>query len=349
MIGYIAAAKSFEESNIESIHSFTYNELRNSVSSNEFTELVDGNYRQTMYTDPSAFKEQLPFYKIRPVYSGLVFLLYKAGVNTIFATHIISGVAVAIAIAILYFMADSFLAKPFIYVLPLLAIIFGIFDLARFSTPDGLAFLFVILSAYLYLVKRFTPLLILLPFMIGVRTDLILYTTPLLIYILAIDGNNRWKVLLSLLASAVIYIGIGRHYENTGWSTVFSFSLINRITHPISMPSSLTLDQYLFALTNGVKSLTGNKAALLNIFIATYSIYRLTNISKTVSAHTAFKSTPAVLTIVCSCFMVSHFLAFPVLWDRFFSGPWMVCAFSLLLIMTNNSAISNDPKTTGWT
>ena len=131
MIGYIAAAKSFEERDIESLHSFTYSQLRLSVQSETYDNLVEGDFRHTISTDSSAFKELLPFYQIRPG-TGLVYLLYKTGVNIGFATHIVSGVAVVVSIAILYLMSISFLAKPWIYSLPPLAIIFGILDVVIF-------------------------------------------------------------------------------------------------------------------------------------------------------------------------------------------------------------------------
>jgi hypothetical protein len=68
----------------------------------------------------------------------MIYLLYKTGVDIILATHLISGLAVVVAIAFLYLMSVSFLSKPFIYTSPPLAVIFGILDLARYSTPDGL-------------------------------------------------------------------------------------------------------------------------------------------------------------------------------------------------------------------
>jgi hypothetical protein len=348
MIGYIAAAKSFEEHDFDSLHSFTYNELRLSVPSETYDQLVSGDFQHTVSADSSALKEVLPFYQIRPVYTGLIFLLYKTGVNIGFATHIISGVAVVAAVAILYLMSVSFLAKPLIYALPPLAVIFGIPDLAQSSSPDGLAFLAVLLSAHLYLCKRIAPLLLLFPIMIGIRTDLILFTTPFLLCILVLERSNKWGVVLSLFLSIAVYLAIGRYWENPGWSTIFHFTLVQIRTHPISMPPVLTVRQYCEALLSGTRGLRSNKAFILYSLMAAYSLYYLATSSsisnhsktKTASLLGAIRSSSAVLAVVCVVFVVSHFLAFPVMWDRFFSGPWLIGAFSLLVMITNGVTTS---------
>ena len=149
MIGYIAAAKSFEEDNIFEIHSFTYENVKMSVSEDRFTQLISGHFRYVMFTDPLSFEEVLTFYQIRPLYNILIYALFKIGVPIAFATHFVSAVAVFFALIILYFLSRSFLPKPFRLFIPLWAVGFGVFDLARYSTPDGLAFFAYILSTYL--------------------------------------------------------------------------------------------------------------------------------------------------------------------------------------------------------
>ena len=256
MIAYIAAAKSFEEGDLESLHSFTYDQLRHSVTDAEYEEMTTGSdYKHAINTDSSALNEQLPFYKIRPVYTGFIYLLYKTGVNIGFATHIISGVAIVVAVAILYLISISFLARPLIFAVPLLAIIFGILDLARLSTPDGLGFLACILSVYFYLKKYNTLLLIVLPIMIGIRTDLILFTAPLLFFVFVFEKSYRFEVVLSIFISVAIYIGIITYFKNPGWSTTFYFSLVKLLTHPISIPPTLTAQNYFYALFYGNSNL----------------------------------------------------------------------------------------------
>lgn len=340
MVAYIAAAKSFEERDIESLHSFTYQQLRNSLPRAEYEELVQGDYEHAISADWSAFREQLPFYQIRPVYTGLIYLLYKIGVNIVSATHVVSGIGVVAALALLYLMSVSFLAKPLIYTVPPLALVFGMLDLARSSTPDGLVFLAVILSAYLYLRHRITQLLILLPIMLGIRTDLILFTIPLLFFIFLFERTSRWKAALAVLTSVAIYIGILAYWKNPGWSTTFYCTLVQPLIHPISMPPTLTRQHYFHALFRGIKSCVNNKSLVLYVLAAAYSLHLIKKQAKATSLAIALRSPSAALAIVCFVFVMSHFLAFPVPWNRFFSGAYMTGAFSFLVLMSNHLKVS---------
>jgi len=335
MIGYIAAAKSFEERDIESLHSFTYDQQRHSVSAARYEEMVNGYYRDAVSNDLTAFKEQLPFYQIRPIYTGLIYLFYKAGVKIGFATHLVSGVAVVVAVVFLYFISVSFLAKSVIYVIPPLAILFSVLDLARYSTPDGLAFLAVILSAYLYLNKRITLLLGFLPLMLGIRTDLILFTIPLKIFIFLFERRNRWIATIAIILSGVIYISIGAYWDYPGWATIFYLTLVQFLTHPISVPPTLTAQHYFFALINGTKNLINNYTFFLYIFIVISTLYIMKKQSKMISFIIILKSSPVILAVICFVFVVSHFLAFPVAADRYFSAPYLIGAFSFLIMLTN--------------
>jgi hypothetical protein len=71
----------------------------------------------------------MPFYQIRPLYTGSIYLLYKLGIDIGFATHIVSGIAVAMALVLLYIMSFSILGHPFSYAVPFFTLIFGVPDL----------------------------------------------------------------------------------------------------------------------------------------------------------------------------------------------------------------------------
>jgi len=333
MIMYVAAAKSLEEANIESLHAFTYEQLQASVSKEEYEKLINTDYRLAIRTDSSAFAEQLSFYQIRPLYNGTVYLLYKVGVNIVFATHIVSAFFVILALFFLYLLSVSFLVKPFMYVVPFFAFIFGVTELAQYSTPDGLAFLAVIVSSYLYLKQRISLLLLFIPIIIFIRTDLILFTVPLLFFTFIFEKNIRREIALSMLASIIIYIAIGAYWENPGWSTIVYFTLVEYLSHPVSMPPSLTFNHYSRAIFVGVTSLLNNKLFLLYAFISLCSIYMMMIRLKTQSFFQAFNYPFTVLSIVCMMFFASHFIAFPVAFDRFFSGIYLMGTFSFLYMI----------------
>ena len=342
MIMYVAAAKSFEERDVKSLHTFTYDAVRSSVSEAKYESLIQGEYRHAIRTDPSAFNEQLPFYQIRPVYNGLIYLLYKAGIDIGFATHLISGVAVVVALAVLYLLSVSFLGRPSIYAVPFLVVIFGVTDLARYSTPDGMAFLAIIFSAYLYLKQRILLLLIFLPIMLCIRTDLILFAVPLLLFILAFWKGFRKKAVLSMLMSVLVYVVSGAYWENPGWSTIFYFTFIQRLSHPLSTPPTLTVYHYLYVLFDGIRALPNNRTFALYGLFSAYALYIIINRTKREDLFHVFHFPPIVMSVVCIMFVIGHFLFFPVAWDRFLSGPYLIGAFSLLVMMTDYQKVLNS-------
>jgi len=338
IIGYIASAKSFEQQDIESLHSFTYDQLRNSVSSEKYEVLAQktgSGYRHSISSDPSAFEEQLPFYQIRTVYTGMIYLLYKTGVDIVAAPHLISGFAVAAAIVFLYYMSITYLSKLLVYAIPLLAVIFGVLDLSRLSTPDGLAFLAVMASVYLYLNAHIGLLLILLPIMVGIRIDLILFVIPLLFVIFVLNKCSAWKTALSTIMTIAIFLGVVSYWNYPGWSTNFYFVFVQQLSHPISMPPTLTVQDYIYSLFRGVVGLISNKAFVLYMILAAYSLYEIKNIVKRTSVVSAIKFSPsAVLASVCLFYVASHFLAYPVAHDRYFSAPYLIGTFSFLCMLS---------------
>ena len=344
MIMYIAAAKSFEEQDVKSLHTFTYEQLRCSVSNSEYKLLVQDSYRKTISQNPSAFGEQLPFYQIRPLYTGSIYLLYKAGIDISFATHIISGVAVVVALFFLYLMSVSILNKSLIYVIPFLMLLFNVPDLARYSTPDGMAFLAIILAAYLYLKNRFQLLLIFLPIILCIRTDLILFTIPLLFLIVVGEKSIRWQSILSIVISIIILISVGAYWGNTGWSTIFYFALVQKLTHPISQPPTLTAQNYFYVLFTGVRGLPFNQSFILYLLVTVYSLYLVKLDTKIASFVIALKSSSLALLVVCFFFISSHFIAFPIASDRFFSAPYVVASFIFLVLLGDRLKESNSAQ-----
>ncbi len=340
IICYIASAKSFEEKDIQALHSFTFEQVRRTVPEDTYRELVGGRpgedpaYTACIRTDPSAFAEQLPFYQIRPVYTGSIYGLYKLGMDIGFATHFISGMAVAAAVALLYRLARSFLWMPLVFALPVAAVLFGALNVSRYSTPDGLAFCASVLSIYLFLQRRTTLLLAFLPVTVGVRTDLVLFIYPLLAFVFVIDANRRWAVALSAVATAAVYVAITRYWSNPGWAVTLYYTQVQILTHPISHPPTLTVQDYFHTLAKGSKNLAVNPRFILYLLTVFCSIGFIVDKLKTTPLRSVIASPVDALAIISMFFVASHFILFPVSYSRFFSGAYVIQAFSLLAMIT---------------
>ena len=157
VLGYIAATKSFEEKDINTIHEFAYKQVAEIIPQSQYDNLTSGiDYRVSMAEDAKAFSEQLPFYQIRIAYNAILFVLYKIGINIVFATQILSGFPVVASIILLYFMARDNLNHYLALIIPIFILLFKITELAQYSTPDGLALLAFVAVIYLFLEKANT-------------------------------------------------------------------------------------------------------------------------------------------------------------------------------------------------
>lgn len=344
MIMYIASAKSYEESNIKTLHTFTYKTLQDTLPESIYSDLIQGEctfeeiqkgFRRTIYTDLTTFKEFFPFYQIRPLYTGAIYILYKAGINIAFATHILPGMAVAVALIFLYLLSVSFIDGPLIYTVPFLPLIFDVVKLAERTNPDGLAFLSIIVSTYFYLKRRDLTLICFLPILISIRTDLVLFTIPLLLFMFITEKPLRGKIVLSISMNIFIYFLIVLYWENPGWSTIFYITLIHILTHPLSAPPTLTFYHYIHALIVGISKLPSNTLFMLYSLISAYSFWIIANRIKTQSSFHVLYSREVALSSVCFIFILSHFLLFPVAWNRFFAAPYVVGTVSFLIMITH--------------
>ena len=341
MIGYIGAAKSFSESDMVALHASTYALVRQAVSDARYVELASpphaqryAAYRRAISSDPTAFAEQLPFYQVRPVYTGAIYLLDKLGVEMAFGTHLLPALGVFLGVLLLYAISGFTLAPPLVYAVPPLIFIFGALPLGRISTPDGLAFGAVVASAYLFLRGHQTALLCLLPLMVGIRSDLVLFGMPFYVILLVQNRGRRGRVLASALVCVVFYQACMWYWSNQGWATAFYSSFIEILVHPISSSPTLDVADYVYVLARGTYGLLSNESFLLYSLLAGCSAWLAWRRAEARSLEAVVRSPAAALAFVCAAFVASHFLLYPLASDRYFVGEYLIGAWALLAMIS---------------
>jgi hypothetical protein len=338
VIPYIACARSLETADVNDIHSFTYRMVQAGVPEPDRAKLLglDGsNYKKIMTKDPRAFNQQLFFYRIRIIYIAFIYLLHKTGVNIVFSTFIISAVSVILGLWIIFHLCYGRIAVAFVYALPLLCLFFGVLDVARLSTPDGIAFLGVILSAYLYVSNKPNTILIFLPWLVAVRTDLILFVLPLLGFMLIYQPNYRLRVLISLICSVAAYSVLNRYFQYPGWKTLFYFQFIERLAFPAAAATtSISWSQYLkiFCVNGLGDMILFNKEFVLFLIFAWIGIYYVA-IRRNIDYRADNRSVS--LFACCLIYILVHFVLFPAAWNRFFLGQYVAGSIVLLSLMTD--------------
>ncbi len=330
MIAYVAASYYQEGYRGADLTKQTYGEIKKEVSDKKFAKLIAGEYRNTVFRDPAALEQQLPFYAIRVGYIELIRLFNKFGLSYTRSTYVISAIFASLSILVLGLIILR-TGTP-IAVLPVVVAVTGYPELAGLSTPDAMACFFSLLGIYSLLTKRRLVFLVAAALPL-VRTDFILLSGLLMIYTY-FNNVNRFFSLFSVLLSAAFYVLVNKLNGNYGYLTIFNFSFIGELTpYPADMVISHKISDYLkpyFLLIGDL--ITHSYAVILGLSLYLLQV-KFAGIKYDMDFHCLF-----LLPIV---FMIAHLLLFPSIEYRFlvFSAS-LIFVWSLRLIgqSTNKSA-----------
>ena len=331
MLGYIGATYALVDSNTTTVHHLTFQTLQVSLPPDAFQAFLNNAYRRTLFDDPTAFAEQLPFYQVRIGYTWLVHILSLTGFSMITAAHAISAVSVVAALVLLFGMSKSFLAPKLRIAIPLAALTFGFTDIARASTPDGLALLAIVGCSFLYLKNEASVLVRLLPLLGFIRTDLNLFSLLMLIGLVTQAAAPKRQLAVAIAATITIPLGIEAAFNHPGWATILYVTLVQPLPYPLSVPPTVTLEIYSEALAKGLRSLTQENSFLTYAILTVCCTLLLRKLTKGVKAPS---SSASQLEAICASYIALHFLLLPVAWDRFFVGPYTMGIFALLTMLT---------------
>jgi hypothetical protein len=351
MVAYAGSAKSYATSDKKAIHEFAYSELEQYAGEETFIKLTaSSSYRRTFYSDPEAFRQALPWYQIRPAYTGLMYVLHAAGMNIYQASRVVSAVAVLFAIWVFYFAFRRYVASILWFAVPFFIVLYGGIENARLSTPDGLAFLYSGTLTYLFLRRsRWAPWL--LPVAILIRTDLIFLVALFAVYLFWFEKAQRISATVSLLASLTTYLVINKVFGNYGWSTVFYLVFISDFTlnYPADKDIHISFIQYFHAVLTGARKIIENDK--FNAFIGISLLHAGTLLGTkrlAVSLHSFMSQRINALAAISISYVFIHFLVFPAGYSRFFTAQYLtglLCFLSLLTQLGSlHSAAQQDSK-----
>lgn len=340
MLGYVASAKTYSTDNHEYIHEYTYGGLSATLPERKVQHLVDGGipYNQEMARNADAFNKQLPFYQIRVAYNSILASLISIGINPYFATHLIATIFTLIGLLFVLRIFQELKASTKVTAfIPVTAALFGASDIARLSTPDSLAFMAISGISLLIIQKRFTLVLTLLPFLVLLRTDLILFTLMLCLYsAISIRSIKLFIPLLSGALSLIVYFALNNYFENHGWGVVFYFTFIEHITDPTLVPN-VTPAIYFDALINGLKNALRDIPFIIYLLASAYLIYLHVKTTPILDILSLKLSPVMLIHYLGVAYVLAHFILFPVTWERFFVAQYLFTIILTLNIMGKNA------------
>lgn len=151
MIAYMGVALEYAEPDLSKVHKETYATLQAEVPPKVFADLTNIiEDRHNCLVNVHAFENELSYFRVKPLYTGAVFLLYHLGVPMFYATLLPSLLATFLMLLVVYFWLAMYVKKIFALILALLLGLYPPFrELAQLSSPDAMSNLLILLSLYL--------------------------------------------------------------------------------------------------------------------------------------------------------------------------------------------------------
>lgn len=323
VLPYAGCVIAIETSDANEIHRKTYEIFKESVDSKTYLQLTTGsNYRETLANNADSFNQNLPFYKVKPLYILLMYALYKSGINLFTAPIIISAVFYFFMSILVFIWISKFTENQIHTFLFSALLSFAPFMISFSSsaTPDLLSSFLIVLAMFRLLTKKnIYWFLLFMILSILVRPDNIFIFAILTGVLTAIDGFSRYRKMLY----AGIAIGVLTEIIVNVWSGNYAYSilfqhLVERSTNPAEMHTTITPGLYLKGLSAWVFIFKYSVVSIqfLILFIALFIRYR--------NAVDPRKDLEFLVLIALGISIILHYLLFPLMDDRFFIAQYVI-------------------------
>jgi hypothetical protein len=329
MVCYMAVILEMDGHDKGSIHQDVYKAVREQVPSIERGYIINSpGYREKMMNDESYFNGQLPFYRVKPLYSWSSWLLYKAGFSLTKATYLPSIIAFFLCGLLLFYWLSRLYKPLFSFAIALLLMYSGFtISVAQASTPDCLSALFLLLAFY-FILKKPSVIAMMLAFVLAIFVRMDNVVTAFLV-IAVLSFTRRWQRRISwkmfalacvLMAGAYIFIAAGA--ANGEWSIWYYPDFMLRFNTAQETRTAFSFSEY-FALLYS-KAITGVVFSHLSLFL----ILSVCILYDSIAARKL--SEEQFFTIMILLIMFIRFILFPDVSDRFFIAFYFV--FVILFI-----------------
>ena len=337
MLFYAASAFAWQQQDPEALQKQTFAALKPYMSEQGYKEVTQSSkpsnayYRSTVFNEVDSFRQQLPYYQPRVLYSSLLFGLYKLGFNIVLAMKLVSVVVVVSGLLVLLSVfRGQQVSAPLFYLSPWLISALGYFDLARFYGPDGVAFLLVALC-YRYLLNVPAKVMWFLPLLVLVRTDLIFFVGISSLYLYK-SGQKPWHIGVVLFVSAMLLKFLQYVFGGYSWGVTVYFTFVDLNPYPETLNPGFTLASYVELLIEEIKQtvLTDDRF-LAFLLLAIYPVgMGIKALFQPFSVMQRLDKI-ALLGLLGVAYIALHIALFPASWERFFMAQY-VLVFMLMLV-----------------
>lgn len=253
MLPYMAVVIGYDHNDPNFVHDTVYDIIKKQLPVSAYNQLIDGGleFRKRMAGNSNEFQMQMPFYAVKPLYTGIVYLVYKGGIPLIQATILPSFIGYFLigSLLILWIMRymQFYLALAISTLMMLSA---PMWDIVRNSSPDCLS-AFLLLGAMYFILEKKSILVafVFLLLSIFARLDNVI---PCFFFISLITFSNNWghkiplkKYAVMLLFISLCYLGITLNAHQFGWSVLYYPTFLKSLNLSYSFHTEFHLREYL--------------------------------------------------------------------------------------------------------
>ena len=310
MIGYVASAFHLDGYYDLDLLRRTYEDVRSEVSEKTFLTLTTNNYyRETVYQDFHSLSQQIPFYLPRYIFIQLMRLLVDFNISYSQSSYLISAFFSSASVSLAALICKKL--RVSLYFLPFVIVFSGLINLARLSSPDGMACFFSLLVLYLLLSRDKFFIWIIAAFLPLIRTDFILLSFLLVCY--SFISRNTLLGLVSGVIAIYFYGAVNSASGNYGWLTIINFTLIETNPYPAQMDISYYWLDYVKPFVLVIWNAANHVHGLVYFISFTFWFFSKNNL------YPRDEVVDNVL-IISACYVLLHIILFPAYMDRFFTS-----------------------------
>jgi hypothetical protein len=341
MLAYMGVVVKMDHSDINQIHQLVYQQAKADVPAEEFVQLIDPHtaYRNNMSQNSVDFYQQLPFYTVKPLYTGFIFLLHKIGFPLASAT-VLPSIIGYLLIGLLLFLWLSKYLTPMITWVGALLLMYStpMINLARLSTPDCLSG-FLLLAAMYYILEKPSAVGMFLFLVLSVFCRIDNFVTGfIIISFLAMTkfedkkiSLSKYILMLGVLVTSYLAVAV-KATEGFSWSFWYFPKFAHFYNLSYNLQTSFSLNKYFaLAYSHGITALVSTNMVFFLFIVLLIVVFPIPTRFRKFNFDQLFC---LLLTLI----ILIRYILYPNIDDRFY------IAFYLVFIMVLVKKLSQNHK-----
>ncbi|HEX6334152.1 MAG TPA: hypothetical protein VFZ78_07985 [Flavisolibacter sp.] len=319
MLPYMAILLRMDGLDGRELHQQTYDAARQNIPGADFNNLVASGHREKFAKDSTLFDRILPFYLVKPLYTGFSYACYKLGATLPFSTLLPSIAAYLLTGILFFYWLQLYLKKWMAFGISLLVMYASfVIAVARIASPDFLS-AFLLMAGIFCMSEKKHAALIFSCFLLAVlaRLDNIITSSILVTFLLYAGRVSGRHYLLMLSGFVTAYLATTIRLQAFGWDVLYYTNFMHYLHQEPGFAEGTSLNAYLALVYSRIVSAVVHYHLSIFLLVA----FMTAAMSRMMRRSLSFDQ---LLVIVLVLTMTVRFVLWPDLSDRFYIGFYLV-------------------------